>query len=277
MPSFVQEILYYLSIDQTHWILSVGLILFFLPLERLFPRIKLSAKSPNILAFFIIAICSYAVIWLFKQSMYLDTISAFLNLQIFSISKSSLSIPSIFIISFLFIDLLVYSFHFLAHKITFLWRLHSVHHIDEHVTVKTAVLHHPAESIASLIYLLFFSVILGIPVVVLILYAGVATLHNFFTHANIALPNKTDRALRLVIVTPDMHRTHHSIDISEGNSNFGQIMSVWDRLFKTYTKKPKSGDEKLIMGLPNSERPTGLSALDLLLHPIARMIKRNKD
>lgn len=277
MSNFAQQILYYFSFDQTHWLLSIGLVLFFTPLERLFPKVKLGAKSPNIITFIIVAISSYSVIWLFKQSMYLSTVSAFLNLQIFSISKSNLSIPSIFIISFLMVDFLIYSFHFLSHKITFLWRLHSVHHVDEHVTAKTAVLHHPIESFVSLIYLLFFAVILGVPVVVLILYAGIAALHNFFTHANIALPTSLDRRLRYIIVTPDMHRTHHSIEMNEGNSNFGQIFSFWDRLFKTYISRPIKDEEKLVMGLPESERPSGFTAIDILLHPIANFLKRKNN
>jgi len=270
----MQEFLYYLSLDQTHWGLSIVLILLITPLERVFPRVKLKANSPSIAAILVIAICSYASVWLFKQSMYLHTISAFLNLQFFSLSKSSLPLLAIYIISFLFIDLLVYTFHFLSHKITFLWKIHSVHHADEHVNTKTAVLHHPFELLASMIFVLFFAVILGIPIISLILFAGVATLHNFFAHANVALPSKLDRILRCLIVTPDMHRTHHSIDMSEGNSNFGQIFTIWDRLFKTYTDHPTTGEAKLIMGLPKSERPISFKAIDLLLHPIAKLFKK---
>lgn len=271
-----QEILYFLSLDQTHWILSIVLILFFIPLERIFPRVKLHATSPSITAIIIIAICGYAIIWLFKESLYLDTITVFLNLQFFSISKSNLSLPVIYILCFLLTDLSLYIFHFLSHKISFLWKLHSVHHVDEHVTAKTAILHHPLESLASLFFVLFFAVVLGIPVIVLILYAGIATFHNFFSHANIALPTRVDRTLRLFIVTPDMHRTHHSIEMHEGNSNFGQIFTIWDRLFRTYTDQPATGEEKLIMGLPASERPAGFTAKDLLLHPIAKFLKNKK-
>lgn len=270
----MQEFLYYLSLDQTHWGLSIVLILLYMPLEKIFPRVKSKAKSPTFTAILIIAICSYAIVWIFKQSLYLQTISAFLNLQIFSLSKSSLPILVIYIISFLFIDFLVYAFHFLSHKITFLWKLHSIHHADEHVNTKTALLHHPLELFASMIFVLFFAVIMGIPIISLILFAAIATLHNFFAHANIALPNKVDRVLRYLIITPDMHRTHHSIDMNEGNSNFGQIFIFWDRLFKTYTDHPKTGETKLIMGLPKSERPISFKAVDLLLHPIAKLFKK---
>lgn len=271
-----QEILYFLSLDQTHWLLSIGLVLFFAPFERIFPRVKLRAAKPGIAAILVVAICAYGTIWLFKESFYLDTVSMFLNLQFFSISKSNFSLPVLYIISFLLIDLALYIFHFLSHKVTFLWRMHSVHHVDEHVTAKTAILHHPLESLASLLFVLFFAVILGIPVIVLILYAGVATVHNFFAHANIALPKPLDRALRKLIVTPDMHRTHHSIEMHEGNSNFGQIFTFWDRLFRTYTDQPSTGEEELIMGLPASERPVEFTAKNLLLHPFAKLFKSKK-
>lgn len=272
--SVMQDFLYYLSLDQTHWIISMVLFLLIAPLEKRFPRVKTKANSPNIVAIIIIAICSYATIWLFKQSMYLLTISAFLNLQIFSLSKSNLPVLAIYIISFLFIDLLVYTFHFISHKIPLLWKLHSVHHADEHVNSKTAVLHHPLELLASMIFVLFFAVILGIPIISLILFAAIATLHNFFAHANIALPYKVDRLLRYLIITPDLHRTHHSIDMIEGNSNFGQVFTIWDRIFKTYIDQPNTSEDKLIMGLPKSERPNSLKALDLLLHPIAKLLRK---
>jgi sterol desaturase/sphingolipid hydroxylase (fatty acid hydroxylase superfamily) len=269
-----QKFLYYISLDQTHLLLSLCLILFYAPLERKFPRVNSQSARPGITSVIIIGFFSYGAAWLFKETIYLDTISVFLNLQFFSLSKSDLPISLIYFISFLFIDFIMYLFHFLSHKVNFLWKLHSVHHTDEHVSAKTGVLHHPFETLASLLFALFFSVILGIPILVLILFAACATIHNLFAHANIALPTSLDRTLRKLIVTPDVHRTHHSIEIHEGNSNFGEIFTIWDRLFGTYTDHPASGEEKLVMGLPASEQPKSFSAINLLLHPFAKVFSR---
>ena len=263
----LQDILYYLSLDQTHWLLTVGLIVVFAALERFFPRIKAGSQKSRIAVIFSIGILAYATIWAFKNTVYIEVISFFLNFQIYSISKAPIPIIAVFIISILLIDFMVYAFHLLSHKVSILWKLHSIHHADEHVDAKTGVLHHPIETITSLLFILFFAVVLGIPLIALILYAGMATLHNIFSHANIRLPISIDRVLRLIMVTPDMHRTHHSIDSREGNSNFGQIFSVWDRLFGTYVDQPAVGEDNLVMGLEGSEKPIGFSLLNLLLHP----------
>ena len=267
LGEFAQEILYYFSLDQTYWLLSLLLILIFAPFERLFPRINGRTPKSRILVVFVMAICGYGAIWLFKNSIYFDTISLFLKFQIFSVAKAQIPTVAVYAISLLLIDIMVFIFHFLSHKISFMWKLHSIHHADEHVDAKTGILHHPIESIASLVFVLFFAVILGIPLVALILYASTATLHNFFSHANIALPTSLDRTLRLIIVTPDMHRTHHSVDLREGNSNFGQIFSFWDRLFRTYVDHPSTGEDNLVMGLVDKEKPKAFTVKDLLLHP----------
>jgi len=274
LGDFVQEVLYYLTLDQTHWLLSLALILILVPFERLFPRVKRKPPEHRILIIFTLAIFSYAAVWLFKNSIYFDTISLFLNVQIFSIAKVEMPIAIIYVISLLLIDLMVFTFHFLSHKIVFLWKLHSVHHSDEHVDAKTGILHHPVETLASFIFVLFFAVILGVPLIALVLYVGVATVHNLFSHANIALPTSLDRTLRLIIVTPDMHRTHHSVDHREGNSNFGQIFSFWDRLLGTYAAHPSTGEDKLIMGLAANEKPKAFTIKGLLLHPILGLYRK---
>lgn len=265
-----QEIVYYLTYDQVHWVISILMIMLFASIEYFFPRFENHSKKPRVLAILAIGIFSYAAVWLFKSSIYLNVISFFLNFQIYSISKADIPVFAVYILSILLIDFLVFTFHFLSHKITLLWRLHSIHHADEHVDAKTGVLHHPLETLSSMLFVLFFSVVLGIPLVALIIYSGIATLHNFFAHANIALPGVLDRILRLFIITPDMHRTHHSIESKEGNSNFGQLFSVWDRLFGTYVSSPASGEAHLVMGLDNEEKPKEFSLKGLLIHPFIR-------
>lgn len=271
MSEFGQQILYYLSLDQTHWLLIIVLILFLFPLERIFPKVTRNVALSRLLVVLGLAICTQATIWLIKTYFYVDLISLFLNLQIFSIAKTDMPTAAIYVICFLLLDLTVYIYHVLSHKILPLWKLHSIHHADETVDASTGVLHHPFETIGSFLLTLLVAIILGFPVLSLIVYAAFGTLHNMFAHANITLPTAIDRVLRLVVVTPDMHRTHHSIDMREGNSNFGQVFSFWDRLFGTYIATPQTGEANLVMGLPEREKPKSFTLHGLLLHPFANL------
>jgi sterol desaturase/sphingolipid hydroxylase (fatty acid hydroxylase superfamily) len=117
------------------------------------------------------------------------------------------------------------------------------------------------------VFLLFLYVLLGVPVVVAIIYGLVYSVHNAFSHADIALPRGVDRWLRWVVVTPDLHRTHHSTDMREGNANFGQVFTIWDRLLGTYVDRPALPEGELRMGLPEAARPASFRALTLLAYP----------
>lgn len=272
----VEKIIYLATLEYVHWLASILLLILVAPLERLFPRVKPKNIKPKLLTVLGIAFCAYLSLYAFKNSFHQDIISILFGVQIVSIAKLPINEWLIFIIGFLFMDFLIYLFHFLSHKITFLWSMHSVHHADEHVTASSALLHHPIETILSFIFVISFAVLFGVPVLVLIAYAAIGTIHNLLVHSNIAISSKVDAALRLVIVTPDMHRTHHSIDISEGNSNFGQLLTIWDRIFRTYKAHPSRSESKLKMGLPKSEKPNQFNTIGLLLHPFDRLFaKRN--
>ncbi|MCF4098993.1 sterol desaturase family protein [Maritalea mediterranea] len=276
LAEFGQQILYFISLDQTHWIATLALILFFFPLERLFPKVVRNTAFSRISVVLILAICANFTIWLIKNTVYFDIIRFYLNLQIYSISKAPIPTLLIYAICFLAIDLAVYIYHLLSHKITPLWKLHSIHHADETVDASTGILQHPFETVGSLLFVLLIVVAFGFPVLTLVVFTAAGTLHNMFSHANIALPVWVDRILRLVIVTPDMHRTHHSIDLREGNANFGQIFSFWDRMFGTYIDRPASGEADLIMGLPVAEKPKSFTVRGLLFHPFAGLVPGRK-
>jgi sterol desaturase/sphingolipid hydroxylase (fatty acid hydroxylase superfamily) len=173
----------------------------------------------------------------------------------------------IFALSFLLIDLLTYASHRISHSASVLWRFHKIHHADEHVTAISAFLHHPLENIINFVIMLLICVIVGIPILALVIYGFVASAHNAFSHANISLPKWLDDLLRMIFVTPDVHRTHHSVLQAEGNSNFGQIFSIWDRLLGTYLAKPSVPETALVMGLPPSEKPDYFAVLSLLAVP----------
>jgi sterol desaturase/sphingolipid hydroxylase (fatty acid hydroxylase superfamily) len=142
------------------------------------------------------------------------------------------------IISVIILDLWTgYVAHVLFHRYDFLWRLHVIHHSDDHVDVTTTFRQHPVESIIRVFFNISGLVILGIPAWVLLIYLTLSTLHAQFEHANIKLPNKLDHLLQFVFVTPNMHKIHHSKYQTETDSNYSNIFSVWDRIFRTYNKR----------------------------------------
>ncbi len=253
----------------SYWLVSMALVILLLPLERRFPRI-LSGR-PKVGHFRIVFMFSLATLLLSVLAHFLvqnSLILLFLELKVVSIAKLPLDATLIFVGSFLLLDLLNFLRHLAAHHLTVLWRLHAVHHSDEHLTSVSQVLHHPVETILAMVWLLFFSVVLGVPLLVYAVYGLVVAVQGVVTHADLAVPPWLDRALRWLLVTPDFHRTHHSIRVREGNSNFGQVFTFWDRLFGTHVARPSTGEAMLVMGLPDSDKPRDFTVKGLLLHPL---------
>ena len=152
------------------------------------------------------------------------------------ISFSELDMPRVlnFILCFLLIDFVQYLMHRIHHQVPFLWRLHRLHHSEKEVDSYSTFLHHPVEALLVFILLTIFFVIFDIPVIVILVYSIVQGLHSAFTHSKILVPQKIDFYLRRLIITPNAHRLHHSLDKSEGNTNFGQLFLIWDKLLGTY-------------------------------------------
>lgn len=153
------------------------------------------------------------------------------------------------IASFLLLDLLIYGQHVLFHKVSWLWRLHRVHHTDTAFDVTTGVRFHPIEIVLSMLLKMAAVLLLGAPVIAVILFEVVLNATSLFNHANINLPVGLDRWLRWLVVTPDMHRVHHSVERIETDSNYGFNLPWWDRLFGTYRDQPRAGHEGMPIGL----------------------------
>lgn len=151
----------------------------------------------------------------------------------------------IIVISVLIIDLLAYLSHLISHLIPILWRLHRTHHSDRVVDGSTGVRHHPFETIVAATLMTLVFGVLGLPLLVILAYGLIGLVWQFWTHLDVALPEGLDRPMRAVLVTPSMHRVHHSTDMREGNSNFGQVLSIWDHLFGTY--QHRSTDQRADM------------------------------
>ncbi|MEM6489058.1 MAG: sterol desaturase family protein [Pseudomonadota bacterium] len=159
---------------------------------------------------------------------------------------------------FVALDFAIWAQHVASHKLPILWRLHQVHHADPDIDVTTAIRFHPFEIALSMVLKIGLVYLLGAPVIAVILFEVVLNGAAMFNHANVAIPPRLERALRWVIVTPDMHRVHHSVDRVEHDTNYGFNLSIWDRLFGTYTHQPAAGHQGMRIGLDHlqDERPT---------------------
>ncbi|NOZ37442.1 MAG: sterol desaturase family protein [Gammaproteobacteria bacterium] len=146
-------------------------------------------------------------------------------------------------------DFIIYLQHVMVHAIPVLWRLHRVHHADLDYDVTTGARFHPLEIILSMLIKFATILLLGPPVVAVIIFEVVLNAMAMFNHGNVGLPKGLDRLLRYFIVTPDMHRVHHSVEDDEANSNFGFSLSWWDRLLGTYRSQPRMGHQAMIIGI----------------------------
>lgn len=163
------------------------------------------------------------------------------------------------LIAILAFDLAIWFQHLVTHKVPFLWRFHRVHHADLDFDVTTAIRFHPIEIAASMLLKIGLVYLIGPPVWAMILFEILLNGTALFNHANLRLPGWLDQRLRLVLVTPDMHRVHHSVLRHEHDSNYGFALSLWDRIFGTYRPEPEAGHERMEIGLQwQDERPTKL-------------------
>lgn len=171
-------------------------------------------------------------------------------------------VPSIvaIIISFLILDWSIWFTHVLSHKIPILWRVHRMHHADPDMDVTTAIRFHPIEILLSMAWKSLLILALGAPPISVLIFEIVLNGGAMFNHTNIRLPAPLDKFARLLIVTPDMHRVHHSQRVRETDSNYGFSLSIWDRMFGTYTDQPQDGHDKMKIGLDycDGEKSTGL-------------------
>jgi len=164
------------------------------------------------------------------------------------------------LIGFIVLDFAIWASHLASHHVPLLWQVHQVHHSDRDCDVTTALRFHPVEIGLSMLYKVACVLALGASPATVIVFEMVLNGLAQFNHANLALPLALDRALRLIIVTPDMHRVHHSVLAREHNRNFGFNLALWDRLFGLYAAQPMAGHEAMTIGLPDyqMEAPTRL-------------------
>lgn len=161
--------------------------------------------------------------------------------------------------SVLIMDFSIWLQHVMVHAVPLLWRLHRVHHADLDFDVTTGARFHTLEILLSMCIKFAVILLLGPPVLAVVLFEVILNATAMFNHANVRLPETLDRFLRLVVVTPDMHRVHHSVEDDETNSNFGFNLPWWDRLFGTYRDQPRGGHQGMTIGI-HKYRSQGLAA-----------------
>jgi sterol desaturase/sphingolipid hydroxylase (fatty acid hydroxylase superfamily) len=171
------------------------------------------------------------------------------------------------IASVLLLDLAIWAQHALFHWLPILWRLHRMHHADLDVDVTTGIRFHPLEILLSLFIKFAVVTTLGAPALAVLIFEVLLNLSSMFNHANIRLAPRLDRIARLLVVTPDMHRVHHSISRLETDSNFGFNFPWWDRLFGTYRAQPEAGHDAMIIGIEGFRDTRELRLDRMLLQP----------
>lgn len=175
------------------------------------------------------------------------------------LNKASLPLGLDIVATVLIFDFAIWAQHLITHKVPILWRIHRVHHADRDIDVSTAIRFHPVEIALSMLLKIGLVYLIGPPAVGIVLFEIILNATAMFNHANIKLPLALDAVLRRVLVTPDMHRVHHSVHREEHDSNFGFALSVWDRLLGTYVAQPRDGHEKMVIGLQwQDDRPARL-------------------
>ena len=150
----------------------------------------------------------------------------------------------------LLLDLAIYLQHVLMHRVPLLWRLHRVHHADLDIDLTTGSRFHSIEILLSMLIKWLVILLLGPAMFAVLVFEVLLNGMAMFNHANVRLPDAADRVLRKLLVTPDMHRVHHSVLMRETNSNYGFNLSVWDRVFRTYIAQPEQGHDGMTIGIP---------------------------
>lgn len=167
--------------------------------------------------------------------------------------------------SVIIMDFVIYIQHVMVHAIPMLWRLHRVHHADLDYDVTTGARFHPIEIILSMLIKFATILLLGPSIIAVIIFEVMLNATAMFNHGNISLPKSLDKYLRLLLVTPDMHRVHHSVEDDEANSNFGFSLPWWDRLCGTYRDQPRAGHKDMIIGINKYRDPKQVSWLPGML------------
>ena len=240
----------------------------FIFMERIFPKRLIKLRKLRWLNnFSLVAFNSLALrIVAFSIAIDAATFASSHNIGLFNIIETN--IVATVIMSIILLDLAIYWQHRLMHIIPLFWRLHQVHHSDIEYDISTGLRFHPVEIILSYLFKYLLVLLIGAPMVAIIIFEIILNATAMFNHSNLKIPLKVDKILRLFIVTPDMHRVHHSINRKETDRNYGFNIPLWDYIFKSYTAQPKDGHQNMLIGVDKFRSSKQQQFLQLLAQPI---------
>lgn len=243
----------------------VGAALIFVSAELLWPKRKpCLARMHRWLSNFLISVCGAVLL---RLAATLTASGAAIGAAIFAANHDIGMLQFIaaplwaeLIIAIIILDLAIYAQHVATHKFPLLWALHKVHHADRDIDASTGIRFHPLEIALSMVFKMAVICAIGASAIAVLIFEIALNGFALFNHANIRLPKSLDAMLRLIIVTPDMHRVHHSTERTEQNRNFGFSVPYWDWLFRTYQAQPSAGHNEMSIGLAEhqSSEPASL-------------------
>lgn len=241
-------------VQSAAWWWAIGLFLAFAVLESIRPARSGAASTVARWAenFALYAACLGGIFWIAPNHLVARLVTIPPGGAVFGALRAIGGDALVLGFGVLVTDFLVYLMHVIEHRVFFLWRLHAVHHTDQQIDVSTGLRHHPGEIVVNTLFASLVLTALGQPLWVAAVYGSVSIAASLFNHSNIAIPEGLDRAMRVVVVTPGLHRLHHSRDAAHYNTNFGNIFSFWDRLFGTYRRLPAEQEVAITFGIDST-------------------------
>jgi len=262
---FITEIqTYFETIPDLHrtLILWGGLVFFYL-VEYAIPLIRFEYKKLNHAGVNVFFTATTILVNVLLAFILLEA-SEYVSAHHFGLLYLVQSPPWVFLISgLLLLDLIgAYTVHLVEHKVRWMWKFHLIHHADTYVDATTANRHHPGESVFRFVFTTLAVLIIGAPMWLVMLYQSMSVVLSQFNHANIELPAFVDRGLSFIIVSPNMHKVHHHYEQPYTDSNYGNIFSIWDRLFGTYKYLPA---DEIVYGIDTHMEPHENAAIGNVL------------
>jgi len=244
-------------------VIFFGLFALFAVIEAWVPRrVRTQPRSTRWFTNLSIIVIDRGAAWLLALALPLLAVGAALDASTLGWGIFNLIAAPVWlevILAIVILDFAIWFQHMVFHKVPALWRLHRVHHADRDFDVTTALRFHPIEIAASMLIKIGVVYLIGAPALAVILFEIILNGSAMFNHANMRLPLGVDRIIRAVLVTPDMHRVHHSTLRREHDSNYGFALSIWDRMFGTYVDQPEGGHDGMTIGLQwQDDRPSKL-------------------
>jgi sterol desaturase/sphingolipid hydroxylase (fatty acid hydroxylase superfamily) len=257
-----------MSVSAIRLLLFLGILLLLIVFEYLSPRRSLSQpKVKRWTINFCLHVTNVALVYFTMGAILFTTATAATEARWGILNLLHIP-PLLFIpLTILILDFVIYLQHICFHLVPLFWRFHRVHHTDIDFDVTTGIRFHPIEILISLAIKMIAVVLIGADPWGTIIFEIILNATSLFNHANIFIPLPLDEKLRWILVTPDVHRIHHSIFPNETNSNFGFSVTWWDRLCRTYRNQPKQPHTEMEIGLPHYRKPDNLRLFDLLILP----------